>query len=227
APVREITETTKAPDWTWYATGPGNGIQLSSGRLFIPCDHAEAGTKMFRSHAIWSDDGGATWAYGDPVGDKTNECQAVELKDGSVLMNMRCYEGKNLRAISKTTDGGATWGEVTLDEELIEPVCQASFIRYSGGPEDGEDILLFSNPASKKREQMTVKLSRDEGESWPVEKQVYPGPAAYSSLAVMPDNSVGLLYERGEKSPYETITFAKFPLEWLSEKETSETGEAR
>ena len=31
APV-EITSSTKQPSWTWYATGPGNGIQLRSGR---------------------------------------------------------------------------------------------------------------------------------------------------------------------------------------------------
>jgi sialidase-1 len=226
SPAREITATTKAPDWTWYATGPGNGIQLSSGRLFIPCDHAEAGTKMFRSHAIWSDDGGQTWVHGQPVGDKTNECQAVELPDGSVLMNMRSYEGKNLRAISKSRDGGETWEASVLDEELIEPVCQASFIRYSGGPETGDSILLFSNPASRKREKMTVKLSRDEGDSWPVARQVYPGPSAYSSLGVLPDGSVGLLYERGREEPYETITFARFTLEWLN-GESSEKGEAR
>jgi sialidase-1 len=39
----EITFWVKRPDWTWYATGPCHGIQLSSGpaagRLLIPCDH--------------------------------------------------------------------------------------------------------------------------------------------------------------------------------------------
>ena len=38
APAVEITATTKEPGWAWYATGPGNGIQLEDGRLVIPCD---------------------------------------------------------------------------------------------------------------------------------------------------------------------------------------------
>jgi sialidase-1 len=45
---------------------------------------------------------------------------------------------------------------------------------------------------------------------------LHDGPAAYSCLTVLPDRTVGCLYERGDKSPYETITFARFPLEWLT-----------
>ena len=36
SPPVDITAQVKRPDWTWYATGPGNGIQLRSGRLVIP-----------------------------------------------------------------------------------------------------------------------------------------------------------------------------------------------
>jgi sialidase-1 len=43
---QEITATTKRTNWTWYATGPGSGIQIEHGphrgRLVIPCDHIEA-----------------------------------------------------------------------------------------------------------------------------------------------------------------------------------------
>ncbi|MCA9425528.1 MAG: exo-alpha-sialidase [Candidatus Omnitrophica bacterium] len=210
-----ITESTKAEDWTWYATGPGVGIQLESGRLLIPCDHAVAGTGMFRSHVIYSDDQGETWKLGGIPGDYTNECQAIQKRDGSILLNMRSYHGKNLRYTSVSQDGGETWTEPVMDEELIEPVCQASLIRYEG---DGtKNRILFSNPADKKRIKMTVKLSYDEGESWPVAQLVYPGPSAYSCLAELPSGEVGLLYERGMKNPYEKITLARFPMEWLEE----------
>ena len=64
---------------------------------------------------------------------------------------------------------------------------------------------------------MTVRVSYDEGASWPVSRVVHEGPAAYSSLVVLPDRSLGLLFERGERSPYETMTFARFTLEWLTD----------
>ncbi len=208
-----ITETTKAKDWTWYATGPGVGIQLESGRLLIPCDHAVAETGMFRSHVIYSDDHGESWKLGGVPGDYTNECQAIQKRDGSVLMNMRSYHGENLRFTSLSTDGGESWTEPVEDEELIEPVCQASLIRYEG---DGTtNRLLFSNPADKKRIKMTVKLSHDEGETWPISRLIHPGPSAYSCLAELPSGEVGLLYERGVENPYEKITFARFPIEWV------------
>jgi sialidase-1 len=62
---------------------------------------------------------------------------------------------------------------------------------------------------------MMVRASADEGESWPFEQVIHEGPAAYSSMAMLPDGQVGILYEKGDKSPYETVTFTKFPLEWL------------
>ena len=75
--------------------------------------------------------------------------------------------------------------------------------------------LLFSNPASKKREKMTIRLSQDEGKTWSIVRTIHQGPAAYSCLAVLKDGSIGCLYERGDKHPYETITFARLSLGWL------------
>ncbi len=75
--------------------------------------------------------------------------------------------------------------------------------------------ILFSNPAGERRENMTVRVSYDEGRSWAVSRTIHAGPAAYSCLAVLPDKSVGCLFERGVKSPYETISLARFPLSWL------------
>ena len=80
------------------------------------------------------------------------------------------------------------------------------------------DVLLFSNPASTKREKMTVRLSYDGGRTWPLSKLIHAGPSAYSALSILPDKSIGCLYERGESSPYEKITFARFSLEWLAGK---------
>jgi sialidase-1 len=198
SPPVDITAQVKRPDWTWDATGPGNGIQLRSGRLVIPCDHNG------HSHVIYSDDRGKTWKIGGIAEDKTNESAVAELKDGSLLLNMRSYHGKHRRAIQRSRDGGLTWAPLAFDEALIEPVCQASLISI------GHRRLLFTNPAATTRTHLTVRLSKDDGATWSASRLLYEGPSAYSSLAKLRDGTIGLLYERGDRSPYERITFAKF-----------------
>jgi sialidase-1 len=214
----EITSQTKRPDWTWYATGPGNGIQLRSGRLVIPCDHNVTGTDVRHSHLIYSDDRGETWKIGAVADEKTNESAIVELKDGSLLFNMRSYAGKNRRAIQRSKDGGLTLGPLTLDDALIEPVCEASMVSVVPAFKKPDNRVLFANPAATKRMNMTVRLSRDGGQTWPVSRVMHAGPSAYSSLAVLKDGTIGLLYERGDKGSYERITFAHFDLDWLNGK---------
>jgi sialidase-1 len=213
----EITAAVKQPGWSWYATGPGNGIQLRTGRLVVPCDHIRKGTKAMHAHVIYSDDRGRTWRIGGVAEEKTNESAVAELKDGRLLLNMRSYHGQNRRAVAYSADGGLTWSEVRLDQALIEPVCQASLIAAVPAGKRSDGRLLFSNPADTKRVRMTVRMSYDDGKTWPVARVIHEGPAAYSSLAVLGDRTIGLLYERGDAGPYERITFAAFPLSWLTE----------
>ena len=221
---RDISATTRAPDWRWYATGPVHGIQLTrgphAGRLVVPANHSvpgpEAeGPERYRSHVLVSDDRGRTWRSGGIHEPYTNESTVVELSDGSLLQNMRSYHGRNRRAVATSRDGGQTWSAVRLDATLIEPVCQASLLRY-GWPDmqHPRGILLFSNPAGTTRARMTVRASFDDGATWPVEKLIEEGSAAYSSLVRLSDGRVGLLYERAD---YREIVFSAFTLDWLLE----------
>ncbi|RME93371.1 MAG: exo-alpha-sialidase, partial [Verrucomicrobia bacterium] len=214
-PPREITPAVKRPDWTWYATGPGAGIQLHHGphrgRLIVPCDHIEAGTRRYYSHVIYSDDHGQTWHRGGTTPkDQVNECEVVELAGGRLLLNMRNYDRtQRTRQRAVSDDGGLTWRDQRHVPDLIEPICQASIRRYRRPSGGRPGVLLFSNPASTRRERLTLKASFDEGESWPAELVLDPGPAAYSCLVVLRDGTVGCLYERGSAHPYETIVFAR------------------
>lgn len=229
----EITETTKKNNWLWYATGPGVGIQLRQGphkgRMVIPCDHtSKAG---FGSHVIYSDDHGKNWQLGGSVegAGGPDECQVVELADGTLMLNMRMQEsGKGKRGIATSADGGETWSKFKFDPTLIEPVCQGSFLRYSLAGNNGKNRLLFSNPANAPpagktrgdRIKMTVRLSYDEGKTWPVSKLLHGGPSAYSCLTVLPDGDIGCLYEGGE-TRYGEIVFARFSLKWLTDGKDS------
>ncbi|MBN1541395.1 exo-alpha-sialidase [candidate division KSB1 bacterium] len=212
---KEITADVKKKEWTWYATGPGNGIQLQSGRLVIPCDHIEAESGGYYSHVIYSDDNGESWHLGGSTPqDQVNECQVVELDDGRLLLNMRNYDRQQeARMISTSADGGLTWSAIRPDSQLIEPICQASLIRLQAEQAEKKSLLLFSNPAHRQeRIRMTVRLSPNEGESWPFATELTSGPSAYSSLAVLSDGRIGCLFETGVDSPYERIVLTRLAL---------------
>jgi len=227
----EITSAVKDASWGWYATGPGVGIQmrhgLHAGRLVIPCDHsydlpegdAAPGKFGYGSHVIYSDDHGKSWQIGGKVRPNVNECQVVEMADGrgTLLLNMRAYFKRSRRAQSISRDGGLTWTPPQDHPDLMEPVCQASLIRYSWPESGGRNQILFSNPADgKHRRAMTVRLSYDEGKRWPQSGLLHSAAAAYSCLARLPNGRVGCLYECGQTNAYERITLANFSLEWLT-----------
>ena len=214
---QEITGAVKQPDWTWYATGPGHGIQMRegehSGRLVIPCDHIEAGTNDYYSHIIYSDDNGATWNLGGRAPQpRVNECEVVEISGGRLLLNMRSYApDARARQVALSADGGMTWTGQRADPALVEPICQASIIAY---PDDKRPTLLFANPASaSERANMTLRGSLDEGATWPGQIVLHAGPSAYSDLAVAPDGRVLCLYEGGDTNPYEVLRLAFLELE--------------
>ena len=119
--------------------------------------------------------------------------------------------------VATSDDLGRTLSKASEDQALIEPPAQASLLRLTSAKRGDRDRLLFANPASTKRERLTVRLSYDEGTTWPVARVVAEGPAAYSSLVVLPDRSIGVLFEQGVRTPYEKITFARFTLEWLTD----------
>lgn len=214
--AREISSTTKPPHWTWYATGPGSGIQLKhpshKGRLVIACDHIEAGSKKYYSHVIFSNDHGKTWLLGGTSPhDQVNECEVVELPDGQLLLNMRNYDrNQKQRQTAISKDGGTSWENQQHHPTLIEPICQASLQAYH---HQSTNALLFSNPAStNKRVNMTVRISFDNGQSWPDSVLLHPAPSAYSDLVVLKDGTIGCLFESGQKNPYETIVFTQLKL---------------
>ncbi|MBU4366498.1 MAG: glycoside hydrolase [Verrucomicrobia bacterium] len=222
AKPREITADVKQPNWTWYATGPGAGIQVQTapytGRLLVPCDHIEAGSKRYYSHVIYSDDHGKSWCLGGRTPrDGVNECEVVELVDGRLLLNMRNYYDLNkMRQVAFSRDGGLTWEEQRFDEALVEPICQASIRRFAWPAPGCRSVILFSNPASQEsRVKMTVRTSFDEGKTWPLQKTLYQGPSAYSDLAVLGNGDIFCLFESGKQGPYERITLARFSLNWL------------
>lgn len=220
--AKEITRSVKKENWTWYATGPGNGIQITQGshkgRLVIPCDikAISNGQEGWHSHIIYSDDHGSTWQLGGIAPQEgVNECAVAELADGRLMLNMRNrHRQQPGRQVCLSSDGGLSWTDQQFDKTLIEPVCQASLIRadqnLSSSP---TGRLLFSNPASQnKRERLTIRLSEDNGKTWSGTMLAYPGSAAYSALAPT-SQGFGCLFE---VDGYKRIVFLPFAIDDFS-----------
>lgn len=225
---QQITDAVKKPEWTWYATGPGGGIQLENGkhkgRLVIPCDHIEAETKHYYSHIIYSDDHGSTWKLGGRTPQhQVNECEVVELSDGAIQLNMRNYNSaKRARQTAISRDGGLTWSEQTHDATLIEPICQAAVLRYRWQEGNVPGAILFSNPAStQSRVNMTLRASLDDGKTWPTSHVLYPGPSGYSDLAKLRNGKIACLFEAGTDNIAESIVFTQTAFDELTARERS------
>ncbi|MFI5380420.1 MAG: exo-alpha-sialidase [Tepidisphaerales bacterium] len=219
---RDVMAQVKRPEKvTTLSSGPGVGIQLKqgphAGRILIPFN--EGPPSLWRIYAAYSDDGGGTWKIGETAPDAgfkgkkdewqstVNETQVVELADGSVRLNTRQYGPGGVRKTAISRDGGQIWSAVEPVPELRVPSCMASIIRY---PDAKRNLLLYSGPLGTRRENGTIFLSEDDGATWKQGATIYAKSFAYSCLAVLPDGSVGVLFER---DGYGQVTFVRLTVQ--------------
>jgi sialidase-1 len=205
---RDLTPLMKDPAWQGMFASSGTHFELRRGRLLVPVVVRDA-AGVVASRNAYSDDAGRTWKVGASIAPGTDESKAVELADGAVLQNMR--NGRT-RAIARSHDGGVTFDPPAHDEALIDSSCNAGLARYRRGR---RDVLVFTNAAAAQRRNLTVKLSRDGGRTWPLARVLHAGPAAYSTVIPLRDGTLAVLYECGEKSSTERIAFARFDLDWV------------
>ncbi|MBQ17173.1 MAG: glycosyl hydrolase [Planctomycetaceae bacterium] len=229
--ARDITSQVKRKQWKFYCVGPGAAIQLRhgsrKGRIIVPAYHRLTDDKSgaSRAHVFYSDDHGKTFRIGGLSGLHTNECQVVEtLENGrpGLLLNARNHWARSggkprlagKRIIARSNDAGIHWLAPQFDGALIEPTCQASLFRHGFPSTTGRGRILFANPAAGSRSRATVRLSYDEGRTWPVSRQIYAGSSAYTAIEVLPNGDVVVLFERDS---YGRLTLARFSLEWLQQ----------
>jgi sialidase-1 len=249
----EITQTFEAYrpqyDWKVIATGPAHGIQLKTGRLVVPVwISTGTGGNAHRpsvTSTIYSDDRGKTWKGGEIAVPDTpewifpNETVVVELADGRVMLNVRSESPTHRRLVTVSPDGATAWSTPRFDDALLEPICMASIVRISGTKAGEKTRIAFANPhnmerddgkavigKSRDRKNLSIKLSYDEGQTWPVNKTLEPSWSGYSDLAVLRDGTILCFYERGssdDKSSTKTtrLTAARFNLDWLTDGKDS------
>ncbi|RRJ95684.1 exo-alpha-sialidase [Opitutaceae bacterium TAV4] len=233
-------------DWKIVAPGPGHGIELKNGRLIVPLwlclpagpDVPGGDHRPSCATTIASDDGGLTWKRGDIIANTggdflhPSECVVAELPDGSVMINMRSESACHRRLVSVSPDGLTGWSKPAFDEALFDPVCMGSLLSAIN-PKTGAPVLIFCNPDTRhdpheynvvhccRRENGAVRLSHDNGKTWPESRVIDAGPFGYSDMAFAPDGTVYCAYDTGSwgKPPHhnpEYVAFVRFPLEWIT-----------
>ncbi|NVK50870.1 MAG: exo-alpha-sialidase [Cyclobacteriaceae bacterium] len=207
-------------DWRHYANTPGHAFQFQQGphkgRIYVAANHSSGGPKEdwsdYQAHGFFTDDKGKSFEISESVQiPGSNESIAAELSNGRMIMSSRYQKGTvRQRILAFSSDGGETWDEAYFEEELPDPVCQASILDI--GELNGKAIIAHSNAADEKeRNYLTIKISYDEGKTWdhiiPVdftgESEKLPW-TAYSDLVKLDEQTLGILYERDN---YHQIVF--------------------
>jgi sialidase-1 len=233
--------------WRVIATGPGHGIQLANDRLIVPVwisngGSARPGARKLNHHpsevaVIYSDDHGITWQCGEfaaRTGKRIihpSETAVVELSDGRVLFNIRSESKEKRRLISISPDGVHDWSPPQFDDTLLEPVCLGSILKLRQTTAQGTNMILFANPDNLEndlippggrlahdRKRLTVKMSQDNCQTWPISKVLESGPSGYSDLAEASGGVILCIYECGMMTHMcdpKTLTLARFDTTWL------------
>ena len=211
-------------DWRHYANGPGHGMQFTqgphTGRMLIAANHSEGPRgergSDYRAHTFYTDDHGDTFHLGASISiPGSNESSATEISGGKLLMNIRNQRGDiRQRIIGLSDDGSATWKETYFDPQLPDPICQGSILPIAQTKK--AFTLAFSNAADiKNRDNLTIRISKDDGRTWPISIPIDNGAAAgespkdftaYSDLVLVDSKHIGIVYERKD---YSQIVFKK------------------
>lgn len=209
-----------AQDWRSYANTPGHAMQFGrgkyKGRIWVAANHSsgqpQKGFTDYAAHGYYTDDHGKTFQLSATVPmPGGNESTAAELSGDRLMMNSRNQKGDvRARIVSISSNGGVTWDTTYIDQTLIDPVNEGSLLTV--GKKSRKNIIAFCNAAdTKRRDNLTLRISYDDGESW---KKLFvidksPGDTAkdytaYSDLIKLNRKTVGVLYE---KDGYKQIVF--------------------
>ncbi|MFE5256851.1 exo-alpha-sialidase [Streptomyces coelicoflavus] len=239
---RDITPQVKENWMRFLGTSPGNGIQLERGkhrgRLLMPVYYNHEEGRTFSCAAVFSDDAGRTWRRGGSPNDgrvldgvelssrelvddrgSLYESVLVEGSDGSVHAYMRNQHPAGRVAHATSTDGGETWGEVTFVAQIPEIFSQPNAVRVALG--DGREATVFANASQMLpfRGRGVLRMSFDDGRTWPHNRVLNPRHHVYQAMAQLPDGRLAVLWEREWQGLFLTV----LPLSWLTASRSTDS----
>lgn len=207
----------------WYGSfcASGAGLLGRDGTIYFVAAVRESSSQSvdaIANYVYYSKDNGETWQVSACVKPNNgNEAKIVELNDGTLLASIR-NQGKGARFYATSTDKGESWSSIGQWSEMIEPGCDGDIIYYTSTKDGYEkNRILHSVPNdAANRENVSVFVSYDEGKTWPVKKSICHTGSAYSSLAILPDGTIGAYVEENYGTEDYSMYFTNFSLDWLS-----------
>ena len=226
------SEPVRLPYEGYGGAGNDRAIQISTGRVLLPCWVSMDKLGSTHAYCFYSDDRGKTWKKtalistpkgttgrgSDPAAE---EPMVIELKDGRLMMIMRVY----LKSIyvCYSDDQGATWNTPT-SSGIPAPGSMSTIKRLPGG-----DILLIWNWAEVKnisgpwpRNFISSAVSTDDGENFSSVRHLdgatdFAGKITMANVVFSGDNAV-ITYSKSmtKKNAY-NWRLQVIPIKWFYE----------
>ena len=196
----------------------GNGLRLTRGEhagriMFAAAMVRKSGGNVLDNFVVYSDDNGHTWQVSDMAYQGGDEAKLMELVDGRILISTR---QNGARGFNHSSDGGATWGTQGRWNEMTTNACNGDMLRVKAQDRgDNINLLMHSIPNSMQRENVSIFLSYDEGNSWQDPTLLFDGPSVYSSLTLLPDGNVAVFLEKNPSGACE-LWYQYWPLSKLA-----------
>ncbi|MBR3432433.1 MAG: exo-alpha-sialidase [Bacteroidaceae bacterium] len=218
------------PNWLAGFTGSGAGLQKRDGTLVSPFVNRESpdGTNNNMTQNYYnfmSKDGGKTWYVSGKSGTTAaDEPKVLERNNGDLAISVRAG-GYNYYNV--TSDDGETWqhaAQTRFTTGISGNACDGEYM-YWCSTLDGNpwDIVFQTGPNDPHRQNLSIALSTDEGETFLTPKTICPRGSAYSAATVLPDGTVGVYFEEEGLYGCYTMRFVRFSLNWASDGQFSFT----
>ncbi|MGV0920394.1 sialidase family protein [Empedobacter falsenii] len=185
----QITPTEWKKDFKFITSG--RGTYTKEGWILNTLVRLKDGVYVFGSK-----DHGKTWERISSVAEKADETNIVQLPNKDWMLNAR-IQNAGFRKIFISKDQGKTWTS-KMEEQLIDPTCNASTLVL------GKDIVFSNLHDPKDRQNLGLKVSKDQAKTWNFIKTIEPNSSAYSVLTNISKNKVGIFYEADD---YQDMVF--------------------
>ena len=207
----------KTKTWKSGFSGSGAALQKRDGTLVSSFVNREADNSQ-NFYFFMSKDGGQSWYVSGTSGTTSaDEPKTLERNNGDLAISVRA-SGYNFHNV--TSDDGETWhypAQTRFTTGISGNACDGEYMVWCSTLEGNPwNIALQTLPNSGSRENVSIALSTDEGETFGAPKTICPRGSTYSAAVVLPDGTLGVYYEENGIYDGFVMRFVRFSLDWAS-----------